>query len=83
MLEYFELVLDSLGTVWAACGVIYAINYDLVCMRSEMAIGFRFHKVEPMFGEWDAHGYPTARLGTVKNSPDLHWLDQNVHVLMA
>ena len=33
--------------------------------------GFRFHKVEPMLGEWAAHGQPTARLGTVKNSLDL------------
>ena len=33
--------------------------------------GFRFHKVEPMLGEWAAHGQPTARLGTVKNSPVL------------
>ena len=24
-----------------------------------------------MLGEWAAHGQPTARLGTVKNSPDL------------
>ena len=45
--------------------------------------GFRFHKVEPMLGEWAAHGQPTACLGTVKNSPGLHWLDQNVHVLFA
>ena len=28
-----------------------------------------------MLGEWAAHGQPTARLGTVKNSPD--WLDRN------
>ena len=33
--------------------------------------GFRFHKVEPMLGEWVAHGQPTACLGTVKNSPGL------------
>ena len=31
--------------------------------------GFWFHKVEPMLGEWAAHGQPTAHLGTVKNSP--------------
>ena len=30
--------------------------------------GFLFHKVEPMLGEMVAHGQPTARLGTVKNS---------------
>ena len=33
--------------------------------------GFRFHKVEPMLGEWAAHGQPTARFGTVKNIPSL------------
>ena len=33
--------------------------------------GFWFHKVETRLGEWAAHGQPTARLGTVKNSPDL------------
>ena len=27
--------------------------------------------VEPMLGEWAAHGQPTTRLGTVKNSPGL------------
>ena len=25
----------------------------------------------PLLGEWAAHGQPTARLGTVKNSPGL------------
>ena len=35
LLEFLEPVLDSPRTVWAARGVIYAINYDLVCMRSE------------------------------------------------
>ena len=33
--------------------------------------GFRFHKLEPMLGERAVHGQPTARLGTVKNSPSL------------
>ena len=32
---------------------------------------FWFHKVELMLGEWAAHGQPTARLGTVKNSNGL------------
>ena len=27
--------------------------------------------MEPLLGEWVAHGQPTARLGTVKNSPGL------------
>ena len=35
-----------------------------------MAMDSRFHKVELMLGERAAHRQPTARLGTVKNSPD-------------
>ena len=35
----------------------------------EMAMDFGSTKW--MLGEWDAHGQPTARLGTVKNSPGL------------
>ena len=34
--------------------------------------GIRFHKVEPMLGERDAHRQPTVQFGTVKNSPGLH-----------
>ena len=41
------------------------------CCWAENNHGFWFHKVEPMLGERVAHGQPTARLGTVKNSPDL------------
>ena len=40
LLEFLEPVLDSPRTVWAARGVIYAINYDFVCMRPEMAMVF-------------------------------------------
>ena len=50
----------------------------------EMAMGSRFHKVEPMLGERAAHGQPTAHLGTIKNSPGLlDWAKKNVHVLFA
>ena len=38
--------------------------------------GIRFHKVEPMFGEWAAHDSPLLCFGTVKNSPGLYELDQ-------
>ena len=55
LLENVEPGLDSLGTVWVVCVIIYAINYDL----------------EPMLGEWVSHEQPTARLRTVKNSLDL------------
>ena len=40
LLEYFEPVLDSVGTVLGGCVIIYAINYVLVCMRPEMAMDF-------------------------------------------
>ena len=44
--------------------------------------GFRFHKVEPMLGEWAAHGQPTARLGIIKNSPSfLGWTENGPYVL--
>ena len=48
--------------------IIYALNYVLVCMRSEMAMDFG----STLLSEWAAHRQPTARLGTVKNSPGLH-----------
>ena len=41
-----------------------------------MAMDSRFHKVELMLYEKDAHGHPTAHLGTVKNSPNC-LLDQD------
>ena len=44
--------------------------------------GFQFHKVEPMLGERAAHRQPTARLGTVKKSPGLLDLIENVHVFL-
>ena len=43
----------------------------LGCRRPEIAMDSRFHQVEPMLGERAAHGQPTTRLGTVKNSPGL------------
>ena len=39
MLEYFEPILDSLGTVWVVCVIIYAINYGLGVFGPEMAMG--------------------------------------------
>ena len=40
MLEYFEPVLDSLGTVWVVCVIIYAINYGFSVFGSEMVMDF-------------------------------------------
>ena len=37
----------------------------------------RFHKVEPMLGEWDAHGQPTVMfLGLLKSVPVLRELEK-------
>ena len=47
MWKFVEAILtvrDSPRTVWAASGIIYAINCVLVCMRSEMATDFGFTK---------------------------------------
>ena len=38
--------------------------------------GIRFHKVEPMCGEWAAHAQPTVFFWDCKNSPGLYELDQ-------
>ena len=55
--------------------------------------GIRFHKVEPMFGEWAlwnqclVSGLPTDSsllcFGTVKNSPSLYELDQKRPCVMC
>ena len=39
-LEYLKPVLDSLGTVWVGCVIIYAINYGLGVVGPEMAMDF-------------------------------------------
>ena len=51
--------------------VLVCVNCDLGVVRPKMAMGSRFHKVEPMLGVRAAHEQPTARFGFVKNNPDL------------
>ena len=66
------------------CGLCYnlCIKFWFGCCWAENGHGFRFHKVEPMLGERAAHGQPTARLGTVKNSPSLlDWIENGQCVL--
>ena len=77
IVEIFGAHLDSPRTVWAACVVIYALNYVLVCMRPKMAMDFGFTK-------WNrglTSGLPMDNLlldfRTVKNSPGLCELDKN------
>ena len=40
LLKNLEPVLDSLGTVWVVCVIIYAINYGLGVVGPEMAMDF-------------------------------------------
>ena len=40
LLENMELVLDSLGTVWVVCVIIYAINYGFDVVGPKMAMDF-------------------------------------------
>ena len=54
-----------------------AMNYGLGVFWAGNGHGFRFHKVEPMLGEWATHGQPTAHLRIVKNSPGLLGLAGN------
>ena len=75
LLKNVEPVLDSLGTAWVVCVIIYAINYGLDVVGPEMTM-------DSMLGEWVAHRHPTARLGTVKNSLDLlGWTENGPCVL--
>ena len=71
LLENVEPVLDSLGTVWGGLCDNSCNKLWFGCCWAGNNHGFRFHKVEPVLGEWAAHGQPTARLRTVKNSPGL------------
>ena len=83
LFEYFEPVLDSVGTVLGGCVIIYAINYVLVCMRPEMAMDFGFTKWNRCLVSGLPTDSPLLGFETVKNSPGLHWLDQNIHMLFA
>ena len=40
LLEYLEPILDSLGTVWVVCVIIYTINYGFCVVEQEMAMDF-------------------------------------------
>ena len=74
--KFLELVLDSPRTVWAACGVIYAINCVLVCMRSEMAMELGSTKWNRCLLSGLSTDSPLFYFEIAKNSPDLYDLDQ-------
>ena len=68
--------MDSPRTIWAAYGVVYAINCVLVCMRPEMAMEFGSTKCNRCLMSGLPMDIPLFCFGTVKNSPDLYELDQ-------
>ena len=68
--------MDSPRTVWAACGVIYAINYVFVCIRPEMAMELGSTKWNRCLLSGLPTNSPLLYFGTVKNSPGLYELDK-------
>ena len=77
--------MDCLGGLCCVCVFFLMLNNMQIvfgCLRPEMAMDSRFHKVEPMLGERVAHGQSTVRLGTVKNSPGLLDWTENVLVFL-
>ena len=76
IVEIFRAILDSLRTVWAACGLIYPINCVLVCMRSKMAMKLGSTKRNRCVVSGLPMDSPLLCFVTVKNSPDLYELDQ-------
>ena len=83
MLENVEPVLDSLGTVWMVCVIIYAINYGLGVVGLEMAMDFGSTKWNRCLVRGLSTDSPLLSLGLLKNSPGLHDWTKNVHVLFA
>ena len=47
---------DCLGSLW--CNSCNKLCFD--AYKAGNGHGIQFQKVEPMFGEWAAHGQPTA-----------------------
>ena len=82
-MEILEPVLDSPRTVWAACGVIYAINCVFVCMRPEIAMEFDSTKWNRCLLSRLPTDSPLLCFGTVKIVlVCMNWT-KNVHVLCA
>ena len=75
-MKIFGAVLDSPRTVWAAYGVIYAINCVLECMRPEMAMEFGSAKKNRYWMSGLPTDNPLALFWDCKNSPSLYEMDQ-------
>ena len=69
LLENVEPVLDSLGTVWVVCVIIYAINYGLGVVGQEMTLDFGSTKWNPCLVRGLSTDSPLLSLGLLKNSP--------------
>ena len=76
MLEYFEPVLDSVGTISGGCVIIYTINCVLVCIWPKMAMEFGSTKWNRCLVSGLPTDSPLLCFGTVKNSPGLYELDK-------
>ena len=75
-MEYFEPVLNSVGTVSGGCVIIDTIHCVFVCMRSEMAMEFGSTKWNQCLVSGLPTDSPLLCFWTVKNSLGLYELDQ-------
>ena len=55
-LSLFRQSTDCLGSLW--CNLCNKLCFGVY--EAENGHVIRFHKVDPMFGEWATHGQPTA-----------------------
>ena len=61
--ELFEIFGTRFGQSTDCLGGLCHNLFNKLCLgvyEARNGHGFRFHKVEPMLGEWAAHGQPTA-----------------------
>ena len=83
MWKFLEPILDSPWTVWAACGVIYAINCVLVCMRPEMAMELGSTKWNRCLVSGLPTDSPLFSFWIIKTVPVCMNWTKKVHVLSA
>ena len=76
---HFGQSTDCLGNLW--CNLCNKLCFDVY--EAGNGHGIRFHKVEPMFGEWAAHGQPNALFLDCKNSSGCMNWTKNIKVLCA
>ena len=74
---------DNVWTVWAACGVIYAINCVFVCMGPELAMEFGSAKKNRCWMSELPTDSPLALFWDCKNSPSLYEMDHKRPCVLA